>query len=165
MAKLTLVMALMLTYAYVVELFLAWYGHDPHERFTSLIERPLGTYAAIYWLMIFCNVITPQVFWWKRCRTSVPVLFAASSLILLGMWLERFIIIVVSLHRDFLPSSWTFYRPTLVDFGLLGGSIGLFGTLFLLFVRFVPFVAISEVRRLRHELLAHGDKEIGLPHA
>ena len=165
MAKLTLVMALMLTYAYVVELFLAWYGHDAHEHFTSLIERPFGTYAVIYWVMIFCNVVTPQVFWWKRCRTSVPVLFTASSLILLGMWLERFIIIVVSLHRDFLPSSWTFYRPTWVDFGLLGGSIGLFGTLFLLFVRFVPFVAISEVKRLRHELLAHGDQEIGLPHA
>jgi hypothetical protein len=81
------------------------------------------------------------------------------------MWLERFIIIVASLHRDFLPSSWHFYRPTWVDLGLIGGSVGLFGMLFLLFVRFIPFVAISEVKRLRHELAAHGGHEIGLPHA
>jgi molybdopterin-containing oxidoreductase family membrane subunit len=165
MAKLTLAMALMLTYAYVIEIFLAWYSQEPHERFTHLFERPFGTYAAIYWVMIFCNVITPQALWWKRCRTSVPVLFTVSGLILAGMWLERFIIIVVSLHRDFLPSSWHVFRPTWVDGGLLAGSIGLFGLLFLLFVRFVPFVAISEVKRLRHDLLAHGDQEIGLPHA
>lgn len=165
MAKLTLAMALMLMYAYVIEIFLAWYSRDAHEAFTHLLERPFGTYAVIYWVMIFCNVITPQVFWWKRCRTSVPVLFTAGVLILAGMWLERFIIIVVSLHRDFLPSSWQFFRPTWVDAGLLFGSIGFFGFLFLLFVRFVPFVAISEVKRLRHELLAHGEQEIGLPHA
>jgi molybdopterin-containing oxidoreductase family membrane subunit len=165
MAKLTLTMALMLTYAYVVEIFQAWYSHDAHEQFTHLFERPFGTYAAIYWLMIFCNIVTPQIFWWKRCRTSAPVLFSAAALILAGMWLERFIIIVVSLHRDFLPSSWHVYRPTWVDVGLLGGSIGLFGLLFLLFVRFVPFVAMSEVKRLRHELAAHGGEEIGLPHA
>jgi molybdopterin-containing oxidoreductase family membrane subunit len=115
--------------------------------------------------MIFCNLVVPQVFWWKRCRTSPRVLFAAAAFILAGMWLERFIIVVVSLHRDFLPSSWHFYRPTWVDGGLLLGSIGLFGTLFLLFVRFVPFVGISEVKRLRHELIAHGNHEIGLPHA
>jgi Ni/Fe-hydrogenase subunit HybB-like protein len=165
MAKLLLAMALMLTYAYVVELFLAWYSNDPHERFTFLFERPFGTYALLYWIMILCNVVTPQLFWWKRCRTSVPVLFAASGMILAGMWLERFIIIVASLHRDFLPSSWHFYRPTWVDLGLIGGSVGLFGMLFLLFVRFIPFVAISEVKRLRHELAAHGGHEIGLPHA
>ena len=165
MAKLTLAMALMLIYAYVIEIFVAWYSRDVHEEFTHLFERPFGTYAVIYWAMIFCNVITPQVLWWKRCRTSVPVLFGAGALILAGMWLERFLIIVVSLHRDFLPSSWHLYRPTWVDAGLLLGSIGMFGFLFLLFVRFVPFVAISEVKRLRHELVAHGGQEIGLPHA
>ncbi|HVX42112.1 MAG TPA: NrfD/PsrC family molybdoenzyme membrane anchor subunit [Gemmatimonadaceae bacterium] len=165
MAKLTLVMAMLLLYAYVIEAFLAWYRHDPHEAFTNLYERPAGTYAAIYWTMIFCNIVAPQMYWWKRCRTSEVTLYLGAALILIGMWLERFIIIVVSLHRDFLPSSWHFYRPTWVDFGLLGGSIGLFGFLFLLFVRFVPFVAISEVKRLRHELGAHDGREIGLPHA
>jgi len=165
MAKLILTMGLLLAYAYVVELFVAWYSGDPNERFTFLHERPFGTYSLIYWIMIACNVVAPHVFWWKRCRTSVAVLFAASLAILVGMWLERFVIIVVSLHRDFLSSSWHFYRPTWVDLGLLFGSIGFFGVLFLLFVRFVPFVAISEVKRLRHELAANRGREIGLPHA
>ena len=165
MAKLTLTMALMLTYAYVVESFVAWYTHDIPERFTYLFERPFGTYAVLFWIMITCNVVVPQVFWWKRNRTSVGVLLAASGAILVGMWLERFIIIVTSLHRDFLPASWHIYRPTWVDFGLLFGSVGFFGFLFLLFVRFVPFIAISEVKRLRHDLGENGGREIGLPHA
>jgi molybdopterin-containing oxidoreductase family membrane subunit len=165
MAKLTLTMALMLAYAYVIELFMSWYSGDPNERFTFLSERPFGTYALLYWIMILCNVVTPQLFWWKRCRESARILFAAAGAILAGMWLERFIIIVTSLHRDFLTSSWRFYRPTWVDLGLLGGSVAFFGMLFLLFVRFVPFVAISEMKRLRHELAANGGREIGLPNA
>ncbi|HXT16594.1 MAG TPA: NrfD/PsrC family molybdoenzyme membrane anchor subunit [Gemmatimonadaceae bacterium] len=165
MAKLTLVMALMLTYAYGVELFAAWYSRDPSERFTYLVERPTGGYALLYWIMITCNVVVPQVLWWKKYRTSVKVLCAASAAILLGMWLERFIIIVASLDRSFLPSSWHLYRPTWVDLGLIFGSIAQFGLLFLLFVRFVPFVAISEVKRLRHDLAVNGEREIGLPHA
>ena len=165
MAKLTLVMALMLTYAYVVEIFMAWYSHDTPERFTYLFERPFGTYAVLFWIMITCNVVVPQIFWWKRNRKSVGVLLGASAAILVGMWLERFIIIVTSLHRDFLPASWHVYRPTWVDFGLLFGSIGFFGFMFLLFVRFVPFIAISEVKRLRHELAENQGHEIGLPHA
>jgi molybdopterin-containing oxidoreductase family membrane subunit len=165
MAKLMLTMALMLTYAYVVELFASWYSNDPHERFTFLRERPFGTYAVLYWLMLLCNVVTPQLLWWKRCRTSARVLFAASGAILVGMWLERFVIIVTSLHRDFLASSWAFYRPTWVDLGLILGSVGFFGMLFLLFVRFVPFVAIAEMKRLRHELHENDGREIGLPHA
>ena len=165
MGKLILTMGLLLTYAYIVELFIAWFNGDPNERFTFLSERPFGTYAVLYWIMIFCNVVVPQVYWFKRCRTSVAVLFAGSAAILAGMWLERFVIIVVSLHRDFLASSWHFYRPTWVDLGLLFGSVGSFGVLFLLFVRFVPFVAISEVKRLRHELAANGGRELTLPHA
>jgi molybdopterin-containing oxidoreductase family membrane subunit len=165
MAKLTLVMGLMLTYSYVIETFVAWYSGDPHEQFTYLIDRPFGTYAVLFWIMIVCNVITPQLFWWKRCRTSVPVLAGASVAILVGMWLERFIIIVTSLHRDFLSSSWRFYKPTWVDLGLIGGSLGLFGVLFLLFVRFVPFVAMSEMRRLRHGLAETGGQEVGLADA
>ncbi len=163
LAKLTLAMGLMLAYAYATELFLSWYGGTPNERFTFLVERPFGTYAVLYWIMLVCNLVTPQLFWWKRCRTSVPVLLGAGTLILVGMWLERFLIIVVSLHRDALPSSWGDYRPTWVDLGLLAGSIGMFGMWFLLFVRFVPVVAISEVKRLRHGLVAHGGQEANLP--
>ena len=165
MAKLTLVMGLMLAYAYAIELFVAWYSNDPHERFTYLIERPFGTYAVIYWIMMVFNIVTPQLFWWKRFRTSVPALLTAAAAILTGMWLERFIIIVTSLHRDFLPASWQFYRPTWVDLGLIFGSVGLFGVLFLLFVRFVPFIAISEMKRLRHSLTDNRGREIGLPDA
>jgi molybdopterin-containing oxidoreductase family membrane subunit len=104
--------------------------------------------------MLAANVLTPQLFWSARLRTSPPVLLAGSLLILLGMWLERFIIIVASLNRDFLPSSWHFYRPTWVDLTILGGSVSFFVFLFLLFVRFVPFIPISELRRLRYELAA-----------
>ncbi|HEY7393815.1 MAG TPA: hypothetical protein VH559_03190, partial [Gemmatimonadaceae bacterium] len=132
---------------------------------TYFVERPRGAYAVFYWIMITCNVIVPQIFWWKRFRTSVRVLLAAAAAILVGMWLERFIIIVTSLDRGFLASSWHLYRPTWVDFGLLSGSLGFFGFLFLLFVRFVPFVAISEVKRLRHDLKANDGREVGLPHA
>jgi molybdopterin-containing oxidoreductase family membrane subunit len=115
--------------------------------------------------MIGCNVVAPQVLWWKRCRTSAITLLAVSAAVLVGMWLERFIIIVTSLHRDFLSSSWHFYKPTWVDLGLIGGSLGLFGVLFLLFVRFVPFVAMSEMRRLRHGLAETGGREVGLTDA
>jgi molybdopterin-containing oxidoreductase family membrane subunit len=165
MAKLMLVMTMILTYAYCVELFTSWYGGDPSDRFVFLSERPFGTYAVLYWIMIGCNVVVPQLLWWKRCRTSAVALLIVSAAVLAGMWLERFIIIVVSLHRDFLASSWHSYRPTWVDFGLLAGSIGLFGVLFLLFVRFVPFVAISEMKRLRHDLAENDGREVGLPHA
>jgi molybdopterin-containing oxidoreductase family membrane subunit len=165
MAKLVLVMALLLTYAYAVELFVSWYSRDPSERFTYFVERPRGPYAPLYWLMILCNVVAPQLFWWKRWRTSVPMLCVAGAAILVGMWLERFIIIVASLDHSFLSSSWHLYRPTWVDLGLLGGSVSQFGLLFLLFVRFVPFVAISEVKRLRRDLDANDGREIGLPHA
>ena len=172
LAKLTLAMGLLLAYAYVIELFLSWYGHDPNERFVHLIERPFGTYALVYWLMLALNVLTPQLFWWKRPRTSEPLLVAAGAAILVGMWLERFVIIVGSLHHDFLRSSWHVFVPTWVDLGLLAGSLGFFFLLFLLFVRFVPFVAINEVKRLRHELAAHDAsgatgvaREEELPHA
>jgi molybdopterin-containing oxidoreductase family membrane subunit len=123
-----------------------------YERYTYLAARPFGPYSVIFWTMIAANVLTPQLFWFRRLRTSAPVLFGASLAILAGMWTERFIIIVTSLNRDFLPSSWHFYAPTWVDWSILLGTVSLFCLLFLLFIRFVPFVALHEMKRLRYDL-------------
>ncbi|HEY7634571.1 MAG TPA: NrfD/PsrC family molybdoenzyme membrane anchor subunit [Gemmatimonadales bacterium] len=152
MAKLLLAMAWLLIYSYIVEIFIAWYSGDPYERYVHLLFRPSGSYAWLYWVMLFANVGVPQIFWISRARISAPVLFGAGILILLGMWLERFIIIVTSLSHDFLPSSWALYAPTWVDWCILGGSVSFFGLLFLLFLRFVPFISINELKQLTHEL-------------
>jgi hypothetical protein len=159
-AKLMLAMGLMLTYSYVIETFMAWYSANTAERYTYLTSRPFGPYAVAYWIMTVLNVVSPQLFWWRRLRTNTVVLFLASAGILVGMWMERFIIIVTSLNRDFLTSSWHIYIPTWVDWSILAGSLGLFGFLFLLFVRFVPSVAISEVKSLSIEL-AHSPARSG----
>ncbi|MFI5241928.1 MAG: NrfD/PsrC family molybdoenzyme membrane anchor subunit [Gemmatimonadales bacterium] len=151
-AKLMLAMGLMLAYSYVIETFMAWYSADAAERYTYLVGRPFGPYAVAYWIMTVLNVLSPQLFWSKRLRTNTAALFLVSVGILTGMWMERFLIIVTSLNRDFLTSSWHIYMPTWVDWGILAGSFGLFGFLFLLFLRFVPSVAISEVKSLRLEL-------------
>jgi len=142
----------MVAYAYVCEAFGAWYSGDPFERYTMLTARPLGPYAILFWAMTAVNVVTPQLFWSPRLRASPFALFVAGALIWVGMWIERFIIIVGSLSRDFLPSSWHSYAPTWVDWSLLEGSVGLFALLFLTFLRWVPFIPVSEVKRLRFEL-------------
>jgi molybdopterin-containing oxidoreductase family membrane subunit len=108
--------------------------------------------APIYWLMIFCNVVVPQIFWLKKARTHLVTMWIASILINVGMWCERFNIVITSLHRDYLPSKWENYAPTWVDITLFIGTIGLFSTLFLLFLKFVPAVSVTEVKELRHEL-------------
>jgi molybdopterin-containing oxidoreductase family membrane subunit len=151
-----------------METFIAWYSGVVPERYTYLTARPLGPYAVVYWIMTALNILTPQLFWVRRFRTSTPVLFLGSIGILVGMWMERFVIIVTSLNRDFLTSSWHLYIPTWVDWGILAGSFGLFAFLFLLFVRFVPSVAISEVKELRIELStapSSGAGEGGAAHA
>ncbi len=132
-------------YAYATEFFTAWYSGNQYERFVFL-NRAFGPYAWAYWTMVTCNVISPQLFWFKKVRTSIPIMFALSIVVNIGMWFERFVIIVTSLHRDFLPSSWGYFRPTMVDICTFIGSIGLFLTLFLLFARFLPMIAISEVK-------------------
>ncbi|HEY5087012.1 MAG TPA: NrfD/PsrC family molybdoenzyme membrane anchor subunit [Gemmatimonadaceae bacterium] len=152
LAKLMLATGSMLAYSYLCEAFIAWYSGDPYERYTMLVARPMGPYAMVFWLMTCANILTPQIFWWKRMRTSTIALFIASLLVFAGMWCERFIIIVGSLNRDFLPSSWHFYAPTWVDLSLLLGSLGLFCFLFLAFLRWVPMVPLGEVKRLRFEL-------------
>jgi Ni/Fe-hydrogenase subunit HybB-like protein len=156
-AKLLLATGSMLAYSYICETFIAWYSADQFERYTYLFARPFGPYARIYWSMTVINVLTPQLFWFRRLRTSVPVLFVASLLIWIGLWAERFVIIVTSLNRDFLPSSWHLYAPTWVDWSLLVGSVGLFCFLFLAFLRWVPFVPVSEVKRLRYEIARRGE--------
>jgi molybdopterin-containing oxidoreductase family membrane subunit len=132
-------------FAYITEFFMAWYSQVEYEQY-AFINRAFGPYAWAYWIMMTCNLITPQLFWSKRLRRSVPVMFALSIVVNIGMWFERFVITITSLHRDFLPSSWGYFTATWVDIGTLVGSFGLFLTLFLLFLRFVPMVAMSEVK-------------------
>jgi molybdopterin-containing oxidoreductase family membrane subunit len=145
MAKITLATGLMVAYSYGIEFFMAWYSGNPYERF-ALANRALGPYAWAFWTMLFCNVIAPQAFWFKRVRTTPWTLVLVSILVNVGMWFERFVIIVTSLHRDFLPSSWGYYKPTWVELCTLAGSFGLFLTLFLLFLRFGPMIAMAEVK-------------------
>ena len=118
-----------------------------------------GPYWMSYWALILCNVVAPNLLWSKRLRTSVPFLFFISFVVSIGMWLERFVIIVTSLHRDFLPSSWAMYYPTFWDWSTFVGTIGLFFTLFLLFFRYLPVIAISEVKGAMPE--AHAGKKGG----
>ena len=156
MAKIMLVTGTMVGYAYATEFFTAWYSGNPYELFTFL-NRAGGPYAWAYWIMVSCNVISPQIFWFKKARTSIPILFVVSIVINIGMWFERFVIIVTSLHRDFLPSSWGYFSPTLWDVLCLLGSFGLFFTMFCLFVRFLPMVATAEVKTVLPQADPHYD--------
>ena len=145
MNKIILVTGSVVGYAYVTEFFIAWYSGNPYERFT-FFNRAFGPYWWAYWTMMTCNVISPQVFWFKALRRNIPFMFVMSIIVNIGMWFERFVIIATSLHRDFLPSSWGYFRPTWVDILTFFGTFGLFLTLFLLFARFLPMIAISEVK-------------------
>jgi len=145
MNKIILVTGMMVGYAYAMEFFIAWYsGHDA-EAF-AFVNRAFGPYAWAYWIMVSCNVISPQFFWFKKLRTNIPFMFVVAVFVNVGMWFERFVITVTSLSRDYLPSSWDYYVPTIFDFGILIGSFGLFFTLLLLFTRTMPVVSIAEVK-------------------
>jgi Ni/Fe-hydrogenase subunit HybB-like protein len=133
--------------AYLTELFIAWYSGSEYEMY-AFENRIAGPYAWAYWAMMTCNVISPQLFWFKKIRTSIPISWVLSIVVNIGMWFERFVIIVTSLHRDYLPSSWAMFYPTWTDVGIFVGSIGLFFVLFLLFLRFLPGIAIAEVKLL-----------------
>jgi Ni/Fe-hydrogenase subunit HybB-like protein len=147
MAKVMLATGLIVGYGYMVEAFMAWYSGNPNEGF-MILNRMRGPYAPFYWALIFCNIVTPQFLWIKNVRTSVPGLFVIAMIVNAGMWLERFVIVVTSLHRDFLPSSWGHYTPTFWDWSTYIGTIGLFLTLLFLFVRFLPVISISEMRTI-----------------
>jgi len=154
MAKVLLLTGSIVGFAYATEFFSAWYGGNIYERY-HFVNRATGPYAFGFWLMMLCNVLAPQLFWSKKIRRHVGALFVISILVNIGMWFERFVIIVVSLHRAFLPASWGMFYPTVVDIGILVGSFGLFFTLFLLFIRFAPMIAIWEVKGVVTEQ-AHG---------
>jgi Ni/Fe-hydrogenase subunit HybB-like protein len=150
MAKILLATGLMVTYGYVMELFMAWYSGNDFEQYVTL-NRILGPYAPWYWTLIFCNCLAPQVLWLKSMRNNVPVLFVVSILVGIGMWAERYVIVVISLHRDYLFSSWGMYYPTVWDWATYLGTIGLFLCLLFLFVRFLPMISIFEMRTLLPE--------------
>jgi Ni/Fe-hydrogenase subunit HybB-like protein len=133
--------------AYLTEFFIAWYSGVEYEQY-AFINRATGPYWWAYWSMMTCNVITPQLFWSAKLRTSLFATFFISIFVNIGMWFERFVIIVTSLHRDYLPSSWTMYSPTWVEVGIFIGSLGLFFVPFLLFTRFFPVIAMSELKTI-----------------
>jgi Ni/Fe-hydrogenase subunit HybB-like protein len=160
MAKIMLATGMMVGLAYSTEFFMAWYSGNQYEAFTFL-NRAFGPYAWAYWIMVSCNVLVPQLFWFKRLRTNVVVLWVASILINVGMWFERFVIVVSSLSRDYLPSSWDYYKPTAVDLLTLLGSFGLFFTLFLLFVRFLPMIGMAEVKSVMPQAHLDRDEHMG----
>ena len=150
MAKVMLATGIIVAYGYVMETFMAFYSADVYERY-MIMNRMTGPYAGLYWTLIACNLVIPQALWSRRVRRNIPALFAISLVVNVGMWLERFVIVVVSLSRDFTPSAWGMYYPTKWDWATYAGTFGLFFTLFYLFIRFLPMISIVEVRSLVHE--------------
>ena len=159
MNKVILLTGTIVGYAYGMEFFVAWYSGAEYEGF-AFINRAFGQHWWAYLTMVSCNVISPQVFWFKKARTSIPIMFIVCIFVNIGMWFERFVIIL-SLEQDFLPSSWAYFKPTWVDMGMLIGSFGLFMTLFLLFIRYLPVIAIAEIKAVMPEAdpHAHGHDE------
>jgi molybdopterin-containing oxidoreductase family membrane subunit len=145
MNKIILLTGTMVGYAYTMEFFIAWYSGVPTELFT-FVNRAFGDYSWAYWIMFSCNVFIPQLFWFKKIRRTIPIMFIIAVFVNVGMWFERFVITVTSLSRDFLPSSWAYFTPTITDGALLIGSFGLFFTLVLLFTKSLPVISIAEVK-------------------
>ncbi len=155
MCKIILATGSMVGYAYAMEFFIAWYGANPYEGF-AFINRAFGPYAWAYWIMVTCNVISPQLFWFKAIRNNVTLVWVICIFVNIGMWFERFVIIVTSLANDFLPSSWNYYTPTFVDIATFFGTFGVFSVLFLLFIRFLPLMPMAEVKAVMPQADVHG---------
>ncbi|MBI4925940.1 MAG: polysulfide reductase NrfD [Bdellovibrio sp.] len=147
MNKIIMATGMMVGYAYACEFFIAWYSGNPFEAY-AFVNRAFGPYWWAYWTMASCNVLIPQIFWFKKARTSIPVMFVVALFVNIGMWFERFVITVTSLHRDFVPSSWAYYVPTWYDWGITLGSFGWFLMWFLLFCRFLPVIAMAEIKAI-----------------
>ena len=160
MAKVILLTGSLVGYAYAMEFFIAWYSGNAYESF-AFVNRAFGDYWWAYWTMVSCNVISPQLVWFKKIRRSPLALFILSIFVNIGMWFERFVITVTSLHHDFMPSSWGYYTATFWDVAFLLGSFGLFFTLFLLFCRFMPMIALAEVKSVLPIASPHYGEEDG----
>ena len=164
MNKIIMATGLMVGCAYGIEFFIAWYGGNPYEQF-AFINRAFGPYYWAYWTMVSCNVLIPQLFWFKFFRTNSLAMVGVCIFVNIGMWFERFVITITSLSRDFLPSSWAYFTPTPIDIMMLIGSFGLFFTLFTLFCRFLPVVAMSEVKGIMaNDHHAHDESEEAAAH-
>jgi Ni/Fe-hydrogenase subunit HybB-like protein len=148
-AKLMLVTGLIVAYGYTIEWVIGWYSGNVYEWYMN-VNRAHGPYWFFYWCLIFCNIVTPQVMWFRQVRQNPIAMWIVCFIVQCGMWLERFVIVITSLHRDFMPSSWGMYHPTIWDLGVLFGSIGLFFTLLFLFIRVLPAISIFEMRELVH---------------
>jgi molybdopterin-containing oxidoreductase family membrane subunit len=146
-AKVMLATGLIVAYGYIMEVFFGYYSGNIYERYMTQ-NRAFGPYAPMYWALILCNVVLPQLLWFKRIRFHMGWLFFISIVVNIGMWLERFVIIVTSLHRDFVPSSWGMYSPTIWDIATFVGTIGLFISLMFLFIRLIPMISMFEIRQL-----------------
>jgi len=151
MGVVMLATGMVVAYGYLMETFTAWYSGDIYERYL-MMNRMFGPYGYMYWLLILFNILIPQLLWVRRVHANVPLLFLIAISINIGMWLERYVIVVVSLHRDYMPSAWGMYSGTIVDYGVLAGSMGLFVCLLFLFIRFLPMISIFEMRELVHDL-------------
>jgi len=149
MNKVILLTGMLVGYAYGMEFFMAWYSGVQVEQFT-FVNRAFGPYAWAYWIMVSCNVIFPQLFWFKKIRRTIPLMFVIGVFVNVGMWFERFVITVTSLSRDYLPSSWAYYTPTITDFAILIGSFGFFFTFLLLFTKTLPVVSMAEVKAVTY---------------
>jgi molybdopterin-containing oxidoreductase family membrane subunit len=147
MAKLMLATGVIVAYSYVIEAFMSWYSGNEFERFVA-VNRAIGPYGWLYWFLIATNLVIPQALWSARVRKNVPAIFAIALCVNVGMWLERFIIVITSLHRDFLPSSWGMYYPTIWDWATYLGTIGLFVMLFFVFVRLLPMISMFEIKQI-----------------
>jgi Ni/Fe-hydrogenase subunit HybB-like protein len=152
MGKVMLATGLVVAYAYVMETFMAFYSGNEYDRY-MMLNRMTGPYAKVFWTLIACNLVGPQLLWLRKFRQSPWLLFGVALVVQTGMWLERFVIIITSLHRDFLPSSWGMFYPTRWDYMTFLGTLGLFFTLFYLFIRVLPMIAIHELRDLVHKKL------------
>jgi Ni/Fe-hydrogenase subunit HybB-like protein len=158
MAKVMLATGLIVAYAYIMEIFYAWYSGNLYEMY-MMRNRMMGPYGVSYWLLVLCNIMVPQLLWFRSIRRHTVALFVIAIVVNIGMWLERFVIIVTSLHRDFLPSSWGMYYPTGWDISMFIGTIGLFLALLFLFIRLLPIISIFEMRTLLPESHPHQHEE------
>ena len=145
MNKIIMLTGLLVGYAYASEFFMAWYSGSSYEQY-AFLNRAFGPYWWSYWIMVSCNVVIPQLFWFRWVRRNIKTMFVISILVNVGMWFERYVIIVTSLHRDFLPANWGLFKMTFFDFGALFGSFGMFLFLFLIYIRTLPAISIAEMK-------------------